>query len=412
MASKNFSIKLNRKEVDEYFKSERIQNDLHSKASATRTRKRSQKKKDQLLSNATNDGASTSRNIIKFTADLASIQNDETKSESPASRTRSRMAGKLVEWCELTSSRITKKVSKRIESVPKFDGIQPPTDVTSTHQKFDAPNNKNKSKSSKKSDETENQNNLQFEPPAIKARSQKKKVQFLNNATNGTESTSRNTGKSTVDLASTQNDDSKSEPPAMSTRGRIAVNNKTNEVAITQKKRNRPNKIDDPNAKPPKRFKTKSTNDITSTELQSTESTVQIVQRTKSKKTSRQIILSNLKSNALMPPLHEHQLLWGYVRGFSFWPGVLENILPNGKYRIHFFGDYSRADLTRRCILDYFEGFSQFECNFGNIKLKKAVEEAKYFLFGDNNKNECYVCNILVQKTIYNMKYKVAKTIS
>lgn len=143
---------------------------------------------------------------------------------------------------------------------------------------------------------------------------------------------------------------------------------------------------------PPKRWAKNAAGDLTID---------QIVQRPK--RTIRPINKrTKNKLNALMPSLHQHQLLWSYVRGFPYWPAVLEQILPNGKYKVHFFGDYTRADVTRRCILDYYEGFGQFSCNFGNIKLQKAVEEAKYFLFGNNDTSECYVCKILEYKKKYN----------
>lgn len=161
-------------------------------------------------------------------------------------------------------------------------------------------------------------------------------------------------------------------------------------TAASEGKRKRNDEIDV--VKPPaKRWAKNATGDLTID---------QIVQRPK--RTIRPIKKrTKNKLNALMPSLHQNQLLWSYVRGFPYWPGVLERILPNGKFQVHFFGDYTRADVTRRCILDYYEGFGQFSCNFGNIKLQKAVEEAKYFLFGNNDTIECYVCKILE----YNKKY-------
>lgn len=103
--------------------------------------------------------------------------------------------------------------------------------------------------------------------------------------------------------------------------------------------------------------------------------------------------------NALMPTLHEYELVWAYIKGYPSWPGVIEEFMPNGKYRIHFFGDYTRAEVPRRCIINYFEGFNQFACNFGNIKLRKAVEEANFFLFGNDDASECYVCKVLEYKS-------------
>lgn len=108
--------------------------------------------------------------------------------------------------------------------------------------------------------------------------------------------------------------------------------------------------------------------------------------------------MPKIPTNALLPSLHRFELVWAYLKGFPSWPGVIEEITPKGKYRIHFFGDYTRADVTRRCIINFFEGFNQFTCNFGNIKLKKAVEEATYFLLGNSHVKECFICHMMEQK--------------
>ena len=107
---------------------------------------------------------------------------------------------------------------------------------------------------------------------------------------------------------------------------------------------------------------------------------------------------SDKSKMALMPTIQKHELVWAYIKSFPSWPGVVEDITKKGKYLIHFFGDYTRAEVTRRFICNYFEGFSEFACNFGNNKLRKAVEEAKYFLLGNNDTTECYVCKVLAFK--------------
>lgn len=78
-----------------------------------------------------------------------------------------------------------------------------------------------------------------------------------------------------------------------------------------------------------------------------------------------------------MPALHKYELVWTYIKGYSSWPGVIEDISSNGKFIIHFFSGYTRAEVTRKYVTNYFEGFEQFACNFGNMKLRKAIEEAK-----------------------------------
>lgn len=131
----------------------------------------------------------------------------------------------------------------------------------------------------------------------------------------------------------------------------------------------------------------------------------------KSIRTKRRVVkMPKIASNTLMPILHQHELVWAYIKGYPSWPGVIEEFLANGKILIHFFGDYSRGEVTRRCIMNYFEGFNRFSCNFGNIKLRKAVEEAKYFLFGHQNPNECYVCKVLDFKRQYLHEKKFLNT--
>lgn len=105
--------------------------------------------------------------------------------------------------------------------------------------------------------------------------------------------------------------------------------------------------------------------------------------------------------NALMPSISKFELVWGYVKGFPSWPAVVEGIQPDGKYLLHFFGDYSRYALPRKHLTNYFEGFDLFSCNFGNMKLRKAVEEAKNFLLGNERTNDCFECKILEYKTNY-----------
>lgn len=37
-----------------------------------------------------------------------------------------------------------------------------------------------------------------------------------------------------------------------------------------------------------------------------------------------------IQVNTLMPAFHRYELVWAYIRGFATWPGVIEEILPNG----------------------------------------------------------------------------------
>lgn len=91
-------------------------------------------------------------------------------------------------------------------------------------------------------------------------------------------------------------------------------------------------------------------------------------------------------SNALMQPFLRFDLVWAHVRGYCYWPGVIEDILNNGRYRIHFFGDYSEQCVTRNKIVNYFDGFNQFGYNFNSTGLQKAVKEATFFCSTKNPK--------------------------
>lgn len=94
------------------------------------------------------------------------------------------------------------------------------------------------------------------------------------------------------------------------------------------------------------------------------------------------------------------------MRGYPYWPGVIESITEKGKYRIHFFGDFSRADINATKMLHFFDGFHQYESNYGNIKLKKAVEEAKILLFSKHTDKTCFICDILAAKKSFNKSFK------
>lgn len=88
-------------------------------------------------------------------------------------------------------------------------------------------------------------------------------------------------------------------------------------------------------------------------------------------------VRKQIRISVLLPSFHIHELVWGYVRGYPSWPGVIECLTPKGKYLVHFFGDYTRAELGRSCITNFFEGFNQYTSNFGNARLQRAINEAR-----------------------------------
>lgn len=86
---------------------------------------------------------------------------------------------------------------------------------------------------------------------------------------------------------------------------------------------------------------------------------------TKNKK-STQILNRRRKSIApstlcLKPALIKFELIWAHIKGYSNWPGIIEEETPKGKYRIHFFGDYSTSDISRNKITHLMEGSFNFQ---------------------------------------------------
>lgn len=71
---------------------------------------------------------------------------------------------------------------------------------------------------------------------------------------------------------------------------------------------------------------------------------------------------------------------------------------------IHFFGDYTRGEIGKSCVTHFYEGFEQYSDNFGNIKLQKAINEARIFLLSDRTIDECLVCKIPQLKQMFREK--------
>lgn len=117
---------------------------------------------------------------------------------------------------------------------------------------------------------------------------------------------------------------------------------------------------------------------------------------------SKRAAMKRTQKMQLLPNFHPFELVWAYVRGYPKWPGVIEGIRPDGKYIIHFFGDYSRAFVSRKNIFHYLEGFSQFGNTDGNVRLRKAVQEAQIFLLDTQSQcKDCFVCKVLEFKQMY-----------
>lgn len=83
-------------------------------------------------------------------------------------------------------------------------------------------------------------------------------------------------------------------------------------------------------------------------------------------------------------------MVWAHVRGEE---------TKTGRYRIHFFGDYSTSEVTKGKIMHLLEGFDKFTTMVKpSILLCKAIEEAKYFIF-DKVRSSCPICKMLKSKS-------------
>lgn len=107
-------------------------------------------------------------------------------------------------------------------------------------------------------------------------------------------------------------------------------------------------------------------------------------------------LVSNLLS--LKPALHKYEMVWAHVCGFANWPGIIEEETVAGKYRIHFFGDYTKGDVTKGKIMHLMEGFNHYTTSQAStIRLIKAIKEAQLFIF-DVNRSSCPICDMLKLK--------------
>lgn len=101
----------------------------------------------------------------------------------------------------------------------------------------------------------------------------------------------------------------------------------------------------------------------------------------------------------LQPSCRSFELIWANLKGYPLWPAIIEEECPNGKYAIHFFGDYTRATVTKSKIVHFFEGFSLYsKLNSSNTLLHKAVREMHLFIFEKDNMQSCCICDVLLMK--------------
>lgn len=123
---------------------------------------------------------------------------------------------------------------------------------------------------------------------------------------------------------------------------------------------------------------------------------IELAHLSKPKDRRKSKLVSNLLS--LKPALQKYEMVWAHIRGFANWPGIIEEETVSGKYRIHFFGDYTKADVTKGKIMHLLEGFNHYTTSQAStIRLTKAIKEAQLFIF-DVNRSSCPICDMLKLK--------------
>lgn len=95
------------------------------------------------------------------------------------------------------------------------------------------------------------------------------------------------------------------------------------------------------------------------------------------------------------PDLNQFSIVWVKIRGYKYWPGVIEKEIK-GSYKIHFFGDYTNATVKKNRLTDFYEGFGLFKYTFDDVKLKKAIQEACICMMNQTKQpDSCLVCQIV-----------------
>lgn len=101
-----------------------------------------------------------------------------------------------------------------------------------------------------------------------------------------------------------------------------------------------------------------------------------------------------IQSLVRQPQFYKFELVWAYVKGYPYWPGVIEEETARGQFVVHFFGDYTRSNVSRNSVRHFFEGFEEYSSHDTNKKLPKAIQEARIMLLGNDDVDECLVCKI------------------
>lgn len=127
---------------------------------------------------------------------------------------------------------------------------------------------------------------------------------------------------------------------------------------------------------------------------QSRSKAIALKQKTKPKR------MKKLPATALClrPAFQKYEMVWAHVRGYRNWPGIIEEETPKGKYKIHFFGDYSTSDVGKNQIMHLLGGFKDYAvADKPTQLLYKAISEAQLFILEQNRKT-CPICELFKLK--------------
>lgn len=105
----------------------------------------------------------------------------------------------------------------------------------------------------------------------------------------------------------------------------------------------------------------------------------------------------------LQPSLRPFEMIWAHIKGYANWPGIIEKETSDGKFLVHFFGDYSRSVVSKNKIMHLMEGFQIYsKAAKPTILLIKAIKEAQKFIL-DDKRDECPICEMLAIKQAQNL---------
>lgn len=100
----------------------------------------------------------------------------------------------------------------------------------------------------------------------------------------------------------------------------------------------------------------------------------------------------------MTPSLIPYEMVWVHIRGYPIWPAIIEQETKQGKYDIHFFGDYTTATVTKHRIFHYLDGYKDYIKMKPSELLTKAVDESKIFIFEETKPTACYICEMIKLK--------------